>query len=183
MFKSTNVMHFKMNSSKYLCLIVGIFRFLAVLQTLPDIAVDIPNGPKLFGKFIARAIYNELISTAWLREHLPKLKPNEENNFTDVAIKLLPELFLSLLENYDISRTQQIIQEANINIRDYIPKGKESDEQVDEWLKSTKLDNLFFLYALTKNLEEVIFKGTEPEQISTWIKVSVFSLSHFYEET
>lgn len=124
---------------------------------------------------MARAIYNELLSTAWLRQHLPKLKPNEENNFTDVAIKLLPEFFLSLLENSDISRTQQVIQEANINIRDYIPKGKESDEQIDEWLKSTKLDKLFFLYASTKNLEEIILKGTEPEQIGTWIKVSFLS--------
>jgi len=144
--------------------------FLLVLRALPDLSIDIPNAPKFFGKLVARAVQDRVLDKAWLSEHLPKLKPNEENAFTDVALKLLSELFLSLLENCDVSWTQQFIREVNINIRDYMPKGRDSDEQVDEWIKSVGLDRLFFSSTSAKKLDEIILKGSEPDTIRTWIK-------------
>jgi hypothetical protein len=150
------------------------YRFAKVIQSLPDTSIDIPNGPKLFGKFVARAIQDKILDSRWLSEHLPKLLPSEENGFSDVASKFLPEFFLTLRENCGLSQTRQVLRKTNINVRDYLPQEKRSDEQFDKWLKEKGLEWLFPSTTYEKELEEIILKGTKPEEIETWIKV------HYY---
>jgi programmed cell death protein 4 len=96
--------------------------FQLLLYRLPDLVLDVPNAPQILAKFISRAIYDEILPPAFVKDAIV------DNNFAKETLSLVYAISFDSLEKRrlehiwgpgDLTSVEQLKDAVESTLREY----------------------------------------------------------------